>query len=80
MEKVTRAMPQALNSSKPAVRKLCVLILSFFVIGLVSGTVRAQGLKIKMSGVPSEVKEMGLVLASVSASGGEGPLTYSWSL
>ena len=61
MEKVTRAMPRVLNSSQPADRKrLCCVILSFFVIGLVSGTVRAQAASsINMSGVPNTFPEMG---------------------
>ena len=78
MEKVTRTMPRVLNSSKPAIRILSEIILAFFLIGLFSALSGAQ-VTIDSFNVPDTVKEMGLKDASVSASGGVGPLSYSWS-
>ena len=81
MEEVSKAMPRVLNLDKPAVRTVSVFILTFFLVGLVSGPVRAEvAPTINSLRVPGSVKEMGVTFATVSASDGDGDtLTYSWS-
>ena len=77
MEEVSRAMPRVLKSNKCAVRIFSILASVFLLVMVGRGSLSAAH-TVNLS-VPGTVEEMGVVIASVSASGAAGPLTYSWS-